>query len=535
MNYIQYIKNLNEVRLGSYKYRVPDSKKEQMFDFYMLTTLISTDDVNIDMVIQEAKETLYSFLKQELLDVLMFGISSEVRHFEDAVSGPLNPSDTIDDYEIMDDFYKYRNELYSDEDADKKFNIDKRFKTSDFERIVAYVAFKELIPDEGNRAYFAKDIFKNYGWDEDFGGEAWVKICNGWLKLNDAKTIGEMQVWIDHVYDLQHNSDTVFQKVESYSMDRSFNWIRRALDLKAAAKTPQDFFTQTSYSMQKLAGFVIKANSNDSQEMWQLKEDLWKKLKHNIVQDDIKNVKRILRQHGKLIDLDKRYDDNRTLIFDSDAEILKILLKHGANPNIRKSGGNTALWMVVYHYNTYNNEKIKVLLDNGADPDIPDKLGDADNRTPLFYACVNDAIYIAELLLKYKANPNIADSSGDTCLIVAKSTQVLKLLLDNGAESDVQNDEGFTALMMACKQRDIEKTKLLLKHGADPNITNERDCTALFFAWRRGDLGIVKLLLDNNADPNIIDVGGDTVLNHAQATDDPKMVELLKSYGATSE
>lgn len=53
--------------------------------------------------------------------------------------------------------------------------------------------------------------------------------------------------------------------------------------------------------------------------------------------------------------------------------------------------------------------------------------------------------------------------------------QVVKLLLEHGANPNVQNDLGITPLHIASdvETRDLEMVKLLLNHGADADIPDK--------------------------------------------------------------
>lgn len=73
------------------------------------------------------------------------------------------------------------------------------------------------------------------------------------------------------------------------------------------------------------------------------------------------------------------------------------------------------------------------------DPNCQGRLG----RTPLLLSCDNKNIEITKLLLrKYHANPDIKDGNDYTPLHLAaiyNNEELVKLLLDNGAKSEVQN------------------------------------------------------------------------------------------------
>lgn len=71
-------------------------------------------------------------------------------------------------------------------------------------------------------------------------------------------------------------------------------------------------------------------------------------------------------------------------------------------------------------------------------------------------------------------------------------TQIVKLLLEKGADIDAKGESGWTALMNATGHPDI--VKLLLEHGADVNAKNVYGKTALDRAKVRNQSEMIKLL-----------------------------------------
>ena len=65
-------------------------------------------------------------------------------------------------------------------------------------------------------------------------------------------------------------------------------------------------------------------------------------------------------------------------------------------------------------------------------------------------------------------------------------------LLDRGADINVKNKKGFTALILAAWSNRIEKVQLLLDRGADINIKNKEGATVLNYAFSKPN--ILKLL-----------------------------------------
>lgn len=106
----------------------------------------------------------------------------------------------------------------------------------------------------------------------------------------------------------------------------------------------------------------------------------------------------------------------------------------------------------------------------------------ASKVTPLEYVCDDEySANIVKLLLENGANPDTVDRYGSPVLCTsAKSscTKVVKLLLKAGANINAIDEDGNTALMYAVDSGDDILTKVLLKAGADVNIKNKKGDTA---------------------------------------------------------
>jgi ankyrin repeat protein len=70
-------------------------------------------------------------------------------------------------------------------------------------------------------------------------------------------------------------------------------------------------------------------------------------------------------------------------------------------------------------------------------------------------------------------------------------------LLKNGADVNVQSKKkGITALMLASVSGDVELLRMLLEHGADANLTDTFGRTAKILAQKKGNSAVVDLLPD---------------------------------------
>ncbi len=127
---------------------------------------------------------------------------------------------------------------------------------------------------------------------------------------------------------------------------------------------------------------------------------------------------------------------------------------------------------------------------------------------------------------------NVQDEDGGTALIFATKegyTDMVKHLLDNGADTNVQTKNDGTALMWAARKGYIEIIKLLLENGVDQD---EDGWTVLMAVAREGYVDIVKYLLDNGADVDAKYKDGSTALMNAIQDGHTETSELLITYGA---
>lgn len=95
---------------------------------------------------------------------------------------------------------------------------------------------------------------------------------------------------------------------------------------------------------------------------------------------------------------------------------------------------------------------------------------------------------------------------------------------------DCRNKEnGATLLMSTVNCKDAAKVELLLSHGANPEVTNTYGQTALHYGVSMDNYEIVKILLDHGADPNHKDRFGRSILKSAK---NEQMRDLLIAKGA---
>ncbi|KXZ48898.1 hypothetical protein GPECTOR_24g187 [Gonium pectorale] len=240
-------------------------------------------------------------------------------------------------------------------------------------------------------------------------------------------------------------------------------------------------------------------------------------------------------------------------VMTDDAELVQLMLDAGADPWVdERRGGRTVL-----HETARNGhiEALRLLVRKAkqSDLDVADKNGD----TPLMHAAYQGNVEAARILLDAGANSSRAalvktlysgsadmvkmlldgaklkpgGTDGMTALMMAAKgghVEVVKDLLDAGADLYARDRNGMGALMMAAKGGHVEVVKVLLAAArADVNAADMNGMTALMMAAKGGHVEVVKVLLAARADVNAADMDGTTALTMAAKGGHVEVVKVL--------
>jgi len=201
------------------------------------------------------------------------------------------------------------------------------------------------------------------------------------------------------------------------------------------------------------------------------------------------------------------------------------LLEKGADPNLADDYHRGALFAAIELRN-FNHDKYPFLYSDGRDPlDLikallakganPNQRTDTtpvhglmqfdgswvnfDGQTPFIRAALSGDIDVMRLLLQHGADPNLATTQGSTALMAAAGINWIP------AQTVTRPEANY-----------VEAVKLCLERGADVNATNSLKLAAIHGAANRGWTSIIQILADHGATLDQPDVGGRTPMVFAE-------------------
>jgi ankyrin repeat protein len=226
------------------------------------------------------------------------------------------------------------------------------------------------------------------------------------------------------------------------------------------------------------------------------------------------------------------------------------LLTKGADPNVADDYQRGALFAAIelrnFNHDTYPFlyddrrdplDLIEALLERGANPNqrtdttpvhglmqFDGSWVNFDGQTPFIRAALSGDIQVMRLLLQHGADPNLATNQGSTALMAAAGINWIPAQTFTRPEADY-----------------VEAVKLCLERGADVNATNSLKLAAIHGAANRGWVPIIQILADHGAILDQPDVGGRTPMVFAEGiflairppVAKPDAIALLKTLMAS--
>ncbi|MCW3118315.1 MAG: hypothetical protein JWM28_2397 [Chitinophagaceae bacterium] len=180
---------------------------------------------------------------------------------------------------------------------------------------------------------------------------------------------------------------------------------------------------------------------------------------------------------------------------------------------------------------------LKLLIDKGADP----KKSAPDNYL-LYNAAASGDTAVLSLFIHRGFNVNDSIAFGDYPIngaLFYRNIATVKMLVENGADVNISSKafqlaafNGFTPLMYAAVNNDKNSFYYLLEHGANPNLRNHNGYTALMLLQQAeyDDPAMTLALIKHGAEPGVKTPAGNDALHFAMQKGNTQSVEILKKY-----
>ena len=165
---------------------------------------------------------------------------------------------------------------------------------------------------------------------------------------------------------------------------------------------------------------------------------------------------------------------------DDESAVVRLALR-GFDLNTRDENGNSALLLAIREESW---RVVNFLLDQ---PLVQVETRNPAGESPLMLAALKGQLPLAKRLIERKAEvnkPGWAPLHYAATNAEPVSLELVRLLLEQHAYIDAESPNKTTPLMMAARYGTPDVVRLLLEEGADPTLRNEQGLTALDFAVR---------------------------------------------------
>ncbi len=193
--------------------------------------------------------------------------------------------------------------------------------------------------------------------------------------------------------------------------------------------------------------------------------------------------------------------------------------QHGTSVDEQDSDGLSRLMRASANGDT---QTVKSLLDEGAQVNSKD-----DERLSALHHACSGGLFTRDDRADWDVDRIMLEISH-----LNDPSDTVKVLLDHGAQVDLQDKYGKSALILASMCGHFETVHMLLDHGARVDLRIKGRVSALMFASYFGHTEVVRILLDYGAQVGLQDEYGDYVLKLAQDKGHHEVVQLLLDHGA---
>ncbi|MEJ0106493.1 MAG: ankyrin repeat domain-containing protein [Bacteroidota bacterium] len=243
---------------------------------------------------------------------------------------------------------------------------------------------------------------------------------------------------------------------------------------------------------------------------------------------------KMLIDHGANVNYIAQDGTNALWLAVPDWDKTKLLLDHGVDVQ-HTIGGYGILVKLAAMPGTA--KIMQLLIEHGIDP----KKSAPDNMLLYNAASSGDTANLG-MIIRSGLRVNDTIVFGDYPIngaLFYRNAATMKMLVENGANVNISAKafqleafNGFTPLMYAAVNNDKPSFYYLLEHGADPNMKNKNGYTALMMLQQaeEDDPAMTMALLNHGAEPSIKTPAGNDALHFAMQKGNTQSVAILKKY-----
>lgn len=132
--------------------------------------------------------------------------------------------------------------------------------------------------------------------------------------------------------------------------------------------------------------------------------------------------------------------------------------------------------------------------------------------------------YLSDIMVP---NINYKNNKGNTALMYSANRDIIKLLLNKGADINVANNNGDNFLLFASRRGNWNNVKFIVDYGLNINYKNNNNESALLITIKYRNWNIAEFLIEREAIIDIPDKNGNTELLFASKYGNVEFVNLL--------
>ena len=271
---------------------------------------------------------------------------------------------------------------------------------------------------------------------------------------------------------------------------------------------------------------------------------------HAAAQSGQRDLAELLLECGATLDIGDKDDDTplHEACWDGRLEVSRFLLDRGSDMNFRNKSGLIPL----HSASRYGHlDVVQLLLDRGCDVNVRTTrdashhgpVGDrgadpeAYGQTPMHLAAASGHLDIAKLLVERGANIELQNDNQETPLDHAAENgflDITRFLIERGATVFTRNNQGWTPFHKASYCGHLHIVKFLLEsleYGDDVDIRRGNEETPLYLAFSNGKLDVARFLIEHGADIHAKDDKGSNPLHIASQNGRLDAVRMLTNSG----